>query len=55
MDRLVRAFDMAQKLSALQHAISFQYSPSIMQVHWWLESLIPWFPTFLVAARTALA
>jgi Phosphotransferase enzyme family len=54
MDRLLRAFDMAQKLSALQHAISFQYSPSIMQVHWWMETLIPWFLKFLVADRTAL-
>jgi hypothetical protein len=53
IDRLVRAFDMAQKLSALQHAMSLQYPPSIMRVHWWMESLISWFLKFLVADTTA--
>jgi hypothetical protein len=54
MDRLERAFDMAQKLSAFQQATSFQYPPSIMRVHWWMESLIAWLLKFLVADRMAL-
>jgi hypothetical protein len=51
----MQAFDMAQKRSALQQAISMPHSPSIMQVRKWMEGPILWFPTFLVADRTALA
>ncbi len=48
MDRLVQAFAMAQKLSALHHALSFQQPPSIIRAHGWMAELVPFFLGFLV-------